>query len=156
LNPVRAACALVFVLVGCGRIGFDALVDAAPAPRCDRLAITDNFDDGTQDLAWTHVGSSSVTVAETGGMLEIDLPASMTTAVYGGYDSAAPFDFRDHCMYVTVAETPAVAQGAELFFDVNVADRGTGLDVTNGNLYVFENLSGTLVSLRYVAYEPSV
>lgn len=167
-------------LAGCGRLGFsdhappdgtvtdtragdanadasgDAMADARPDAAmlgpCTPLALTDNFDDGTRAAAWTLLANNPVQVAETGGQLQVTLSTS-GGAHYGGYDSTATYDLRDHCMYVTYVTTPTAEPAVEMQFGGRTAVGTVGFVVHDGSIDPFVN-AGAFVSLGTFTYDP--
>jgi len=169
---------VLLVLAGCGRWGFaplgadasdgstadgtDASADAstdvmlvpadALAP-CTKLAISDNFDDGVRDPQWTLLANNPVNVAEAAGQLDVTL-ASAGGAHYGGYDSAAMFDLRDHCMSIAFAGVPTSEMFVEMDFAARTAAGSLGFSYHLGLVDPFIN-TGAFVSQGAVAYAAS-
>jgi hypothetical protein len=168
---------VLLALVGCGRYGFSAprdaaagsdsrSADAAPdvppdaglladalAP-CTRLAISDNFDDGVQSTVWTLLANNPVTVAETGGTLQVTL-ATAGGSHYGGYDSAMLFDARDHCLFVSYVQTPTNESMVEMTFALRTAaNLNVGFVYHLGVLDPFVN-TGTFTSEGGVTFNPT-
>ncbi len=125
--------------------------DSFALAACTPLAISDNFDDGVRGAQWTLLANNPVTVAESGGQLQVVL-ASAGGSHYGGYDSAATFDLRDHCMFVTYEGVPT----NEALVDMNFAGRTAasttvGFDYHGGVIDPYVN-TGTFVSFGAVPY----
>lgn len=130
----------------------DAATDVALGP-CTPLSISDNFDDGTPNAEWTVIANNPVNTTETGGELQVTL-ATAGGAHYGGYDSAAPFDLRDHCMFVTFAAVPTNEAMVEMTLTARTATAAVGFVEHTGELEAFYN-PGTFMSLGAVTYDPT-
>jgi len=128
----------------------DAATDVALGP-CTPLAISDNFDDGTANNEWTVIANNPVNTTETGGELQVAL-ASAGGAHYGGYDSVAPVDLREHCMFVTFIDEPTNEALVEMTFQVRVAAGAVGFVYHQGMLEAFVN-PGTFMSLGAAPYD---
>ncbi len=147
-------------MTGCGRLGFSGREggdgggdDAAPAT-CTALAITDDFEDGVTGPQWTEYGDQGVTVAETGGELQITLAANLPNAHYGGYVSTSKVDLRDHCFFVTEVSVPAQMGPLEMQMSVRSGALYTGYSLGNGNLQAFTNFNGAITVLASLPYDP--
>ena len=133
----------------------DSAIDAPALGPCTKLAISDDFNDGTRAAIWTLLANNPVNVAETGGSLQIML-ASSGGAHYGGYDSASMVDFRNHCMNVTIVQTPTNEANVEMDFELRTAaNTSTGFTMHSGVVDPFVN-TGTFMSFGAVTYDPSV
>lgn len=158
-------------LAGCGRLGFgdkapldgtsadatadataDAHPDAAPLGPCTPLSFSDDFNDGTTAAPWTVLANNPVTVAETGGQLEVTL-STAGGAHYGGYDSTAVWNLTNHCMYVSFTTTPTSEANVEMTFTARQLSGTIGFVYHLGVLDPFVN-AGTFQSFGSVPYDP--
>jgi hypothetical protein len=131
-------------------------IDARPLdapPPCAELAISDDFSDGVRGAQWTLIANNPVTVAETGGQLQVTL-ASSGGSHYGGYDSASLFDLRDHCMRVSYITEPTNEANVEMDFLVrNASMYSIGFVYHSGVIDPFYN-NGTFTSFGAVTFDP--
>lgn len=175
---------LVAVMVcACGRIDFSAQPDGRPAVDgaaasdaplasdvatvdgpiadalllgpCTKLAISDDFNDGTRAGIWSLVQNNPVGVAEASGQLQVAL-SPVGGSHYGGYDTLATVDLRDHCMFVSFAGVPANEPMVEMTFSVRTTGAtSVGFVYHQGVIDAYVN-AGTFVSVGGTTYDPAV
>jgi hypothetical protein len=160
--------ALLIALTGCGRIGFSATHDASPAgdasdsgidgddasAACVRIGLSDNFDDNATAATWMTVANNPVTTTETGGALVVQLANNVGGGRYGGYQSLATFDLRDHCMVITFTTVPASLPSTEMDFLALTPNGTIGFAVSNGVLNASYN-PGVFQAFRTAPYDPA-
>lgn len=115
--------------------------------------LTDNFNDGSRNGALWSEYSSDTTVAETGGRLEITLPAGETTLNYAGYYSVSNYDLTNSSAYVEVTKVTA-ATSTGMYF--NVSEQGSFAGrlafYKEGTVLYFERWLGEVSSVTSVTY----
>lgn len=138
---------------GCGRINFDAPIDASGVETCVHPPTTDDFNDNATSQMWSLRQDVGVTVVETAGQLVITLPGSMAGMHYGGYQMMTAGDLRDRCVFVTVAETPAGSDLAETVFLIADPTQHLGFAIEHNDLEAYMN-AGTFTVLSMVPHDP--
>ena len=116
--------------------------------------LVDTFGNDVRDSAkWNSYGSSVADLREVNGRLEIR--PTGTPSSYAGYESASTHDLTDSELRVEVVRTLRVSAGAETFVGVDDGnDNEVYFTIENGRLYAREEIAGSSVTRRRVAYEP--
>lgn len=142
---------------GCGRVNFGHLpMDAGPSDgseTCSHPPTTDDFDDNITSPTWTVLQDAGVTVVEMGGQLVITLPDSVAGMHYGGYQTMTEGDLRDHCVFVSVPETPVGSALAETVVLIRQPTQHVGFAIEHNDLEAYFN-AGTFTVLTMVPYDP--
>lgn len=149
----------VCVACGCGRIGFSqgtfeaggtgdgaigdgvvapgdgALPDIAPAGACPAtVRITDDFADGVMGAPWSLVSGTGLTVAETGGFLQITFASNVPAGQSGGYVTATTMDWTNTCIVVEVVMVPNAAGGGEIEAVIGAGQNVVSMYAISGTL----------------------
>lgn len=148
---------------GCGRLNFASSTDAAgsdggdaAALACIPLSIVDDFSNPTESSEWSPYVDSGVTQMRTSGRLVVTLAANMGGSRYSGYVSAANYDMREHCIYITCVSPPSQAGNTEVKLALKspATDYGA-FSLANNHIEAFTVLSGVTTSLSQVPYDPT-
>lgn len=165
------------VLLGCGRVGFDASTAVATGPAdgpqaadataggggggsnpvmpsidggvCTSLAqLTYNFD-GTGGALWSPSIGAGMSLSESGDQLVIPLPQKIGTA---GYFSACTYDLRSQRVFVTAASVPRVGTATDMYLSVGMQGDATGVNITNGSTQAYKINGAAYTALASVTY----
>ena len=155
---------------GCGRGDFspiygDALGDgigagAFDAPSGDAIAgacgttihLADDFEDGVTNPQWTVVSGNGLTVAETGGFLQITYANNVPASQTGGYRSAA-MDFTNTCIEVELVMAGNQTSGAIAEVQLGAGQNRIYIDVFNGMVRTEEQLGAAVFTGTPVTYD---
>jgi hypothetical protein len=163
---------------GCGRVGFDTTHGAGDArssgdsglsgdggggdgsvgsadgatvgPCGPTVALSDDFQDGVTAPEWTVLNGSGLTVAETGGFLQITFGGNVPSNQTAGYSQTATMDYTGSCTIVELDEIPNAAANGRLQMRLSMGSSNYLMfEVLAGQLYGIEN-DGTVMN-RYAA-----
>jgi hypothetical protein len=143
-------------LIGCGRVGFGSVTGdggddgAGATDAVDALvtntgicpptvALSDDFNASTMSPIWTEAIGTNMTIAQTGGFLEIAFGAGTTpSGTTSNYTQATAIDYTEACVTIELDMIPSTAAMGRMIFIVG----------NSGAFVTFEEDSGTLYSNR--------
>jgi hypothetical protein len=167
------------VACGCGRVGFDTSAPAgdgsvpgggdasAPGdglPTSDgtvgtgacgaNLLLFDDFEDGIQAAEWSLVAGTGLTVAETGGFLQITFASNVPAGQQAGYITAAKMDFTGTCVEAEVVMTPSAAANGEMRVLMGSGQNIVTIYENGGMLQATEQLGAAVDRMPAMTFDP--
>lgn len=167
---IALACVLV---AGCGHIGFQ---DQRDAPRGDgagdaltsvdaidpdatsgacgsTIAIADDFEDGVTAPEWTTLTGTNLTLAETGGLLQIAFGSNVPASQTAGYQSTASYDFTGACVDAEITSIPNPATLAKLTIRIGGPTDCGVIDIDSGMVNAAQHRGASITSLPAFAFD---
>jgi hypothetical protein len=170
------------LLLGCGRVGFDASTAVATGPAdgaqptdassipggggpvvpagsgadaglCTSLAQLTYAFDGTGSALWSPSVGPGMTLSESGNQLVIPLPASKVGTA--GYFSACTYDLHSQRVFVTAATVPTVGTATDMYLAVGTQGDATGVNITGGHTQAYRINGAAYTQLASVTYNPT-
>ncbi|QQR90061.1 MAG: hypothetical protein IPJ88_18250 [Myxococcales bacterium] len=121
--------------------------DVSSPPGCARefvVDVIDDFEDNAADPFWSVYEATTDMIAETDGMLEIQLQASAASLTYAGYISSTGYPLSNSSAYVEVIRMGGTTTSAQTYFNLTSAGNiGVSL-VQAGSQLRFRKINGSL------------
>lgn len=120
---------------GDGVPGDGAPPDIAPTGACGAtVRVSDDFADGVMGAQWSPVTGTGLTVAETGGVLQITFASNVPAGQSAGYATASAMDWTNTCIVVEVVMVPNAAGGGEIEAVIGAGQNVVSMSAISGTL----------------------
>lgn len=124
-------------IVGDGGGGGDGGDGAVASGVCgSTVALSDDFEDGVMGAEWKAISGNNLTVAETGGFLQITFASNVPAGQAAGYQQLTAMDYTGACTIVEVNEVPNPATIAQAIIQVGFAvGNSASMSIRGGMIY---------------------
>ncbi len=163
----------VVLLCGCGRYGFGPIAvggdgavvgdggtvdvgagDAASGACGTNVQLYDDFEDGVIAPEWTTLAGNGLTVAETGGFLQITFSSNVPASQTAGYKTNAAMDFTNTCVEAELVMAANQTSGAVVELQLGAGQNRADIDVVNGMLQTEEQRGAAVYRGPAISYDP--
>jgi hypothetical protein len=131
--------------------GFDS--DAASSPCGTTMAIADDFEDGVTAAAWTTLTGNNLTLAETGGLLQITFASNVPAGQTAGYLSTASYNFTGSCVDAEITSIPNPATLATMVMRVGSPTDCGEIEIYSGMINASQHRGASITRLPAFAFD---
>jgi hypothetical protein len=128
--------------------------DAAASACGTTIAIADDFEDGVTGSGWTTLTGTNLTLAETGGLLQITFASNVSAGQTAGYVSTASYDFTGACVDAEITSIPNPSTLANLTFRIGTSSDCGVIEIYSGMINAAQHRGASISRLPAFAFDP--